>query len=176
MRKIIFVCVLVIFSNIAKAEQSWWDSLKSSLGFGSDSKQEEQVSNVNGLIDYLSNELGVSKEQAQGGTAAVMNFLKDTISSEKFSELSEKLPGVDSVLQYVPDISAAEGGLGGLLDKAASLNENLASLNELKKQFDALGLDTSMLLDYVDKAKAYFKNTDNSELETLLSDSFADLI
>ena len=65
--------------------------------------------------------------------------------------------------------------LNGLLDKAASYSEQLQSVNELKKQFDALGLDTQQIMQIVEGAKAYLDTEEGQQVKSLLSDGLTKL-
>jgi hypothetical protein len=126
------------------------------------------------LIASLTDNLGVSTEQATGGMGAILNYAKQNISSEKFSQLSSAIPGVDSLLSAVPAVATlSEGGLGGLMNKAAEYSDSLKSINDLKNQFDTLGLDTGMIMKYVSQAQQYLDTPQGQEAKTMLTDAFA---
>jgi hypothetical protein len=104
--------------------------------------------------------------------AALFNYAKQNISDEQFAILAEKVPGLDSVMQYLPMVEeSSRGALGGLMDKAASFNENLGQLNQLNKQFESLGLDTSMIKGYAQQATQYLDTPQGQEAKNLLTDS-----
>jgi hypothetical protein len=42
-----------------------------------------------------------------------------------------------------------------LMDKAANYNDSLKAVNELKKQFEALGLKPEMIMQVVNSTKTY---------------------
>jgi L-rhamnose isomerase len=70
----------------------------------------------------------------------------------------------------VPDISGIkpEGVLGGLMDKAANYNASLKAVNELKKQFEALGLSPEMIMQVVNSAKAYLETDEGQKIKEQL--------
>jgi hypothetical protein len=84
--------------------------------------------------------------------------------------LADSLPGVSDLLKSVPDVSkmSSEGGLGGLMDKAANYNDSLKALNDLKKQFEALGLKPEMIMQYVNAAKAYLDTDEGKKIKDTL--------
>jgi hypothetical protein len=175
MKKIILMVAALSFASNAFAEDSWWNKVLNVVGLGEETTQQEQVQgpNLDGLLDSVTSNLGVSNEQAKGGMAALVNYAKQNISEEQFAMLTDKVPGLDSVLEYLPMIKeASSGGLGGLMDKAASYNETLGQLNNLNKQFESLGLDTDMIKGYADQATQYLDTPQGQEAKKLLTDGF----
>ena len=177
-----FLCTS-LYSSQSHAE-GWWDSVKNMLGMSSDSAPTQTADvkqmatdafpSAAGLVASLTDNLGVSTEQATGGMGAILNYAKQNISSEKFSQLSSAIPGVDSLLNAVPAVATlSEGGLGGLMNKAAEYSDSLKSINDLKNQFDTLGLDTGMIMKYVSQAQQYLDTPQGQEAKTMLTDAFA---
>jgi hypothetical protein len=182
MKKLLCLSFALLMSSSAMAEESWWNSLLNSIGLGEEVEEPQNVEasaaqpDIMGLITHLTNNLNVDQEQAQGGVASLMNYAKQNLTQENFSALATQLPGTEGILSELPDISNIEqGGLGGLLDKAAQYNESLASVNDLKKQFDALGLDTGMIMGFVEQAQSYLDTPAGQEAKKLLMDSFTSL-
>ncbi|MDG1121856.1 MAG: DUF2780 domain-containing protein [Glaciecola sp.] len=183
---VVVSCTLLctsFYSSHTHAE-GWWDSVKNMLGMGSESAPT-QVTDVKqmatdalpsaaGLLSSLTDNLGVSTEQASGGMGAILNYAKQNISSEKFSQLSTAIPGVDSLLSAVPAVATvSEGGLGGLMNKAAEYSDSIKSINDLKNQFDSLGLDSGMVMKYVAQAQQYLDTPQGQEAKTMLTDAFS---
>lgn len=183
MKQIIALSLFLTFSASASAEQSWWDSLLSAVGLGdteqvaeaSSEKASDDVS-VDGLLDMITSNLGVTKEQAQGGMAALFNYAKENISAEQFATLSQQIPGLESLMRYLPALSgSSEGGTGGLLDMAAGYSDKLGQLKDLKEQFDSLGLDPSMISEYAEQAQSYLDTPEGEKAKSILSDSIMNL-
>ena len=169
---------LIILSALAFAPQShaegWLDSIKSMLGM---SEEVVETPNVTDMVNSVSESVGISQSQATGSLASIFSYAKDNISSEQFSKLSTLLPGLDSLLGSVPDVSevASSGGLSGLIDTAANYSDSLKSLNELKKQFEALGLDPQQIMQVVNSAKAYLDTEEGQEIKDLLVEGLGKL-
>jgi hypothetical protein len=166
--------LLIVVSTLAFSPQihaeSWLDSLKSMLGMQAGANSEiiaetPAMPNVTDMINSVSESVGIDKSQAKGSLASVFNYAKENISGEQFSGLSNSLPGLDSLMGAVPDISeiTSEGGLAGLMDKAANYNDSLKAVNELKKQFAALGLEPEMIMQVINSANAYL-DTDEGQI------------
>lgn len=177
-----FASVLLVstltFSAASHAEESWFDSFKSMLGFG-DSAEEvvaEVAPSLDGMLGALTDNLGVSAEQAEGGLASIMNYVKNNVSGEQFSELSSSIPGLDKVLEAVPAISGDQGGMAGLLNKAAEYSDSLKGLNDLKQQFEALGLSPEMITGFIEQAKAYLDTPEGQEAKKVLTESLSSLL
>ena len=183
---VVVSCTLLctsLYSSQTHAD-GWWDSVKNMLGMGSESaptqvadvKQmaTDELPSAAGLLSSLTDNLGVSSEQASGGMGAILNYAKQNISSEQFSQLSTAIPGVDSLLSAVPAVATvSEGGLGGLMNKAAEYSDSLKSINDLKNQFDSLGLDSGMIMKYVAQAQQYLDTPQGQEAKTMLTDAFS---
>ena len=176
------------FSAASQSEESWFDSFKSMLGFGETAEEvaaeapveaeaEAAAPSMMGMIGALTENLNVSSDQAEGGIASLMNYVKNNVSSDKFSELSSSLPGLDQVLSAVPEVTAAsEGGMAGLLSKASEYSDKLKGLNEVKQQFEALGLSPEMITGFIEQAKAYLDTPQGQEARQLLTSSLSSLI
>lgn len=178
------------FSAASHAEESWFDSFKSMLGLGDTAEEvvaesevdsavessAEAAPSMTGMISALTENLNVSSDQAEGGLASLMNYVKSNVSSDKFSELSASLPGLEQVLSAVPEITAAEGGMAGLLSKASQYSEKLKDLNAVKQQFEALGLSPEMISGFIQQANAYLDTPQGQEAKKLLSSSLSSFI
>lgn len=177
MKKFAILLSFLTLSTMAQAQDSWWDSVLNTIGLGDDKSVEVPAGpSLDGMDGSLTSSLGVTPEQAKGGLAALFNFAKQNISQEQFEALAAQIPGMDSVMQYLPAISAAsEQGLGGLMDKAAGMNETLGQVNNVKKQFDTLGLDAGMIQKYTQQAKSYLDTPQGQAAKQLLTNSLSSL-
>ncbi|MDU0355416.1 DUF2780 domain-containing protein [Paraglaciecola aquimarina] len=169
------IAAALVFTPQSHAE-GWLDSLKSM--FGMEVEAEKPVMpNVTAMISSVGETLGVSDTQATGGLASIFNYAKSNLSSEQFSGLTESMPGLDGLLSSVPDISnmASEGQLGGLMDKAASYSDSIAAINAVKKQFEALGLEPEMIMQYINAAKAYLDTEEGKKIKDTLMQGLSKL-
>jgi hypothetical protein len=172
------ISLLLVVATLSIAPQTqaqgWLDSLKSMIGI---EQEKAEMPNISDMVGSVTDSLGVTQSQASGGLGALFNYAKDNISAEQFSRLSGALPGVDELLKAAPDVSAmaSEGGLGGLMDKAANYNESLKAINDLKKQFESLGLDPEMIAQFATKAKEYLDTEEGQQAKELLIEGLGKL-
>ena len=99
-----------------------------------------------GLLSALGSQLHVTPEQAAGGTGAMLGLAKNKLSGNDYSQLSEKVPGLDKLSG-----AGALSGLGGLLGQSGNSSAvgsalgNVQNTNDLNKAFGALGMDSGMV-------------------------------
>lgn len=184
MKKLIVLLTLSTLStSVLAQETSWLDSLKNLIGLG-DAKEQTAEANTSampstdGLIDMLTGSLDVNSGQAAGGMGAILNYVKNNVSSEQFSQLAKSLPGVDGLVSQMPDISKLSSGegLGGLLDKASQYSDSLKSINDVKKQFEALGLKPEMISGFVNTAQSYLDTEQGQQAKQILTDGLGKLL
>ena len=170
---LVVVLSALVFSPQSHAE-GWLDSIKSMFGMEAETPA---MPNVTDMVSSVSESVGIDKSQAQGSLASIFNFAKENISAEQFSTLSNSLPGLDSLLGSVPDVSemTSEGGLGGLMDKAANYNDSLKAVNELKKQFESLGLSPEMITQVINSAKVYLDTDEGQKIKEQLMNGLSQL-
>jgi len=90
------------------------------------------------LIDMLTNKLGVTAGQAEGGAAVLLKAAKDKLGSDEFATLLGGVPGLGDLMRKAP---APGGGLGGLLGGlAGAIGGNAALISTIVGGFGKLGL------------------------------------
>ncbi|PIE42887.1 MAG: hypothetical protein CSA50_08115 [Gammaproteobacteria bacterium] len=107
-----------------------------------------------GLLPTLTSQLGVTDTQAKGGMGSLMQLAKSTLSASEFGQLSQGVPGMDTLLAAAPALSG--GALGGALSSAGSIASGLGGLGQITKQFEALGLSPDMMVKFATIAVGYF--------------------
>lgn len=183
MKKSIIFLAIASLSTPVMAEDSWFDSLKNFIGLGDSSQAvakstSENLPNANEIVSVLTDALSINSDQASGGLGALFNLVKNNISQEQFSQLTQSLPGVNQLINDMPDISELKTseGLSGLLDKASQYSESLKGVNDLKKQFESLGLKPEMITDFISTAQSYLDNEQGQEAKEILSQGLSKLI
>ena len=174
-----FAILLTVFSLTFSTQsnaEGWLDSLKSMLGFGSETQQA--APNTSDMINMLADNLGVNSDQASAGLGSLFNYVKGNISEDQFGQLSDTLPGVGELIGTMPDISTLEGseGLSGLMDKAADYNESLKAINDVKKQFESLGLKPDMIMQYIEQAGQYLDTEQGQQAKALMMQGLGGLL
>ena len=181
---IVLLTVSTLSTSVLAQETSWFDSLKNLVGLGDTKEQSvtdsaSAMPSTDGLVDMLTNSLSVNTDQASGGMGAIFNYVKNNVSKEQFGQLTSSLPGVDGLVSQMPDISelssGSSEGLGGLLDKASQYSESLKSINDVKKQFEALGLDPEMISSFISSAQSYLDTEQGQQAKQVFTDGLGKL-
>ncbi|MFT6587167.1 MAG: hypothetical protein ACJAUY_000967 [Cognaticolwellia sp.] len=186
MKKLIVLLTISTLSTSAIAEEtSWFDSLKSLVGLGETTEQTVDApaptqQNTAGLVDMLTSSLDVNADQAAGGMGSIFNYVKENVSAEQFSTLAKSIPGVEGLVGQMPDISqlnsGSSEGFGGLLDKASQYSDSLKSVNDIKKQFEALGLKPEMITSFISTAQSYLDTEQGQQAKQILTDGLSKFI
>ncbi|GFM80899.1 hypothetical protein PSCICO_18820 [Pseudomonas cichorii] len=111
-----------------------------------------------GLLNALGTQLNVTPEQAVGGTGALLGLAKNKLTGADYSQLTQSVPGLNQLSGVSALDSLGGSGLGSLLgggDKSGSnsvLNSalgNVQSMGDVNNAFKALGMDSSMVSQFV---------------------------
>lgn len=114
-----------------------------------------------GLLPTLTQGLGVSNNQAEGGMGALLQLAQKNLTGDEFSSLSKGIPGIESMLSAVPSESqSASSGLGGMISSIGGGAGSMGALGLVTQQFQALGLSPDMVLKFAQMAIEYFSNSD----------------
>ena len=186
MKKYVLACALTLSISGAAHAEGWLDSLKGFVGLDESTEQVETKTeavaeevkeassslDILGLVGSVSKSLNVSDEQAEGGMASLFNLAKSSLGDTDYSTLAKSLPGADSLLSKIPDVSSLTGnsdsGVGGLLSKASQYSDSLKSINAVKQQFEALGLKPEMITKYISQAQSYLDTEQGQQAKALL--------
>lgn len=185
---IVLLTISTLSTSVLAQETSWLDSLKNLVGLG-ETKEQSVASTTadasamptsDGLVGMLTSGLNVNTDQASGGMGAIFNYVKNNVSTEQFGQLAKSLPGVEGLVSQMPDISKLSSGssdsVGGLLEKASEYSDSLKSINDVKKQFEALGLKPEMISSFISSAQAYLNTEQGQQARKLLTDGLGKLL
>lgn len=186
MKKLCLLVLLILNLSASAHAEGWLDSIKEFMGLG-ETKTEVQPTakvadaktetvDIMGMVSQISSSLNVSAEQAEGGMASLVNYAKNNLSDVDYSALASKVPGIDDLLSKVPDTSnVTSEGMSSMLDQASNYSESLKGANDVKKQFEALGLTPEMISNYVSQAKSYLDTEQGKQAKDLLMEGLSSL-
>jgi hypothetical protein len=107
-----------------------------------------------GLLNTLGTQLNVTPQQAVGGTGALLGLAKNKLTGNDYSSLNQSVPGLDQLSGTTA--LGSLGGLGSMLGGNSSSNSvlssalgNVQSMGDVNKAFSALGMDSSMVSQFV---------------------------
>ena len=133
------------------------------------------------LVSSVADNLNVSENQSEGGIASIMNYVQGNLSGADCAQLANSIPGIDALLEDVPSLSgnsaaSSSSSLSGLLNKASEYSSTLKSVNDLKQQFEALGLSTDMIASFVTQISSYLNVNADEETQALFKSGLDNLL
>ena len=133
------------------------------------------------LVSSVAGNLNVSENQSEGGIASIMNYVQGNLSGADYAQLANSIPGIDALLEDVPSRSGTSAAsssysLSGLLNKASEYSSTLKSVNDLKQQFEALGLSTDMIASFVTQISSYLNVNADEETQALFKSGLDNLL
>lgn len=133
------------------------------------------------LVSSVADNLNVSENQSEGGIASIMNYVQGNLSGADYAQLASSIPGIDALLEDVPSLSgnsaaSSSSSLSGLLNKASEYSSTLKSVNDLKQQFEALGLSTDMIASFVTQISSYLNVNADEETQALFKSGLDNLL
>ncbi|MDJ0783530.1 MAG: DUF2780 domain-containing protein [Desulfosarcinaceae bacterium] len=119
------------------------------------------------LLDLLTQQLGVSEDQARGGAGALFKLAQEQLGDGEFGQIADALPGVGALLEAAPEsggIGEAIGGLTSLLGGG-----KLGGLASLAGAFQGLGLDMDMIGKFVPVILSFAQERGGDGIQALLA-------
>jgi hypothetical protein len=128
---------------------------------------------VSELVGVLTQQLGVTEQQATGGAGAIFGLAKSKLSPDNFGKVADVVPGMDGILQAAPK-SEATGSMAGAATSAASSmmgksGESLGGLASLAGPFSNLGMSSDMIGKFVPVVLDYVGGKGGPGVQSLLA-------
>jgi len=115
------------------------------------------------LVQQLTQELGVSDRQAEGGLGLILGILRERLPAGDFASIGEALPEADALVESAPKPESAAGGLlGGVM--SAMGGGGLANLAQLANGFSGLGMDSSLVARFIPVVVAFLGDKGGADL------------
>ncbi len=133
------------------------------------------------LVGVVSDNLNITETQSEGGIASIMHYVQGNLSGADYKQLASSIPGINSLLENVPSLSSEpaaskSSSLSGLLNKASEYNTTLKSVNDLKQQFEALGLSTDMIASVATQISKYLNVNADEKTQALFKSGLDNLL
>ncbi len=123
------------------------------------------------LIKILTDQLGVSQDQSQGGAGLLFKLAKDKMSSDEFSQVAAHVPGLENLVESAPDSGMLGSALGGLASSLSGGESGLGGLAGLVGGFSKLGLDSDMIGKFVPVIMNYLKDEGGEALSGIIANA-----
>lgn len=122
------------------------------------------------LVSLLTQQLGVTETQAQGGAGSIFNLAKEKLSPPDFSQVANSVPDMNGLLDAAPK---KEASMGGMFSGGASMfgggGSSLEGLAGLASSFSQLGLSPDMVNQFVPVILNYVKTNGGETVSNLLA-------
>lgn len=121
------------------------------------------------LLPMLTDQLGVTSSQAEGGMGSLMGLAKSSLSSDEFGQLSDGIPGMETLLAAAPALTgkSSSGGMSGMLSNVGGMAASLGGLQQVTQQFEALGLSPDMIAQFANIAISYLSQSSEGTADLL---------
>lgn len=143
MKKTLLLSTLALSLTAASPAHAFLSNL---FGGGDDEAKTEQAAASNPLVGMLSDNLGISADQAAGGAGALLAMAGNGLSAPESTELNSMIPGLESMTSAIP------GGLGGMI----------SNMDSVKAAFSALGLDPALISQFTPLITQYLTSQNAS--------------
>lgn len=100
------------------------------------------------LLQMLTSQLGISESQAEGGAGLLFKLAKENLSSGDFKQVSEVVPGIDSLISTAPESGGVANILGGLASSFGGSNQ-LGNIASLAGGFKNLNMDSGLVGQFI---------------------------
>lgn len=114
-----------------------------------------------GLLSSITDSLGVTPTQASGGTATLLQYAKTQTSQSDYSTLTKSVPELNSI--------GSDSMLG-------SLTDSISSADTVNASFKSLGLDASMVQQFIPLIQGFIGKTGGAESESIITKALSGLM
>lgn len=123
------------------------------------------------LVGLLTDQLGISKEQAAGGSGAIFDYAKDNLSADDFATVAKGVPDMDGLLAATPK-EESNSALGKASSMLGGSGGSLGGLTSLASSFESLGLDADMAQKFLPIVSDYVGAVSGDQAMAILKGLF----
>ena len=121
------------------------------------------------ILSMLTEQLGVTEEQAKGGAGAIFNLAKEKLGDADFGKVAEAVPGMEELLGAAPARGGLAGVIGGLASKLGGGAGKLGSLASLAGGFKGLGMDSGMVGKFIPIILSFVQSKGGDSIKNILA-------
>ena len=121
------------------------------------------------LVQQLTQNLGISEEQAQGGAGLIFSLAKQKLGEGEFTQVSQSVPGISNLIGAAPQSGGGMAGAIGGLASAMGGGGNIASLATLAGGFTQLGLNPSMASQFIPVILSFVQSKGGEQAKNILA-------
>jgi len=119
-----------------------------------------------GLVDTLTSQLGVTKDQAAGGAGSILGYAKGNMKKDDFKKVVAAAPETKDLIKAAPKADAGSSMVGSLGSAAGG---SVGTAAALTGSFQKLGLKSDMVGKFIPVVVNYAQSKGGSTVGNLLS-------
>lgn len=119
------------------------------------------------LLQILTQQLGVTEDQAKGGTGLLFKLAKEQLGAGDFGQVASAVPGIEDLIAGAPKPSGLAGALGGLAS-AIGGGSHLGNLAALAGGFKGLDMDSGMIGKFIPVVLSFVQSKGGDAVKTIL--------
>lgn len=122
------------------------------------------------LVGMLTNQLGVTPKQAEGGAGAVFSYAKDKLKADDYVKVAKAVPGIDGLIKAAPaaETKPAGGAMDTLSGAASQLGGSAGAAAALAPAFQKLGVSGETVGKFLPVVVGYVTKKGGSGVGDLL--------
>ncbi len=124
---------------------------------------------MSSLTGMVTEQLGVTEQQAQGGLGTLFGVAQSTLGNADFQQLSQHVPEMASLLNAAPEVSEKAQGISSLVAVAGKYGDALKSGNEAYARFKTLGIDAAQIPQYIEVTNQFLEKQGGTDIAALFS-------
>jgi hypothetical protein len=118
------------------------------------------------LFTRLMDELGVTREQAEGGAGSLLQLAQARLEPDQFVRVADTIPGISDILGKAPRFDVPKGGQ--LRAKLSRLFGGLGGLFPVARPFSRLHLERPMIRRFAAVLVRFFGEKGGPEIKAQL--------
>ncbi|MDJ0536347.1 MAG: DUF2780 domain-containing protein [Xenococcaceae cyanobacterium MO_207.B15] len=121
------------------------------------------------LIQQLTSNFDVDENQAKGGAGLIFQLAKEQLGDGEFAQVASVIPGIGDLIGAAPQPSSGLAGAIGGLAGAMGGGGKVATLAALAGGFGQLGLNPTMVSQFVPIILSFVQNQGGDGVKDLLA-------
>lgn len=159
MNKPLFLLTILLTTAVNTYAVDWGKAANDLMGDKTASESGDGAATAidfaKGLLPAISETVGVSDKQAEGGLGSLLELAQGQLGSKDFSSLANMIPNVDGLLSAAPAVASSDSPLGGLLGDSGKA---LGAAQKVYGQFKSLGLSPDQIGQYITVIQGYLQS------------------
>lgn len=119
------------------------------------------------LFARLMDELGVTREQAEGGAGSLLQLAQARLEPDQFVRVADTIPGISDIVGKAPRFEVPAGGQ--FRAQLSRIFGGLGGLFPLAQPFSRLNLEKPMIGRYAEVLLSFFGEKGGTEIKGLLA-------